>query len=879
MRPVPALRAGGTLEHSALYIERPEDTRVYELLGEGTFVNILTTRQMGKSSLMTRLKSRLSERGFRTAALDLAGDIGTPESADAFYRGLIDQIALDIDVDLDVAGWWTDEARGTPNQRLLRFFRDVVGRSVATRVVIFLDEIDSTLKLPYSDDLFTAIRALHNERPDVEAYQRITFCLLGTATPGELIKDRRTTPYNVGQTVELGDFDAARDDLEDLERAMGQRGGPGKELVRAVLSWTGGHPYLTMAVCRLALEADARSAGDVERLVRRQIIEHPSADLKIHFEWINNFLATRLQQGSATFQLYADALAGRRVRERTTIANAELRLSGLVKAGADGHLVVRNRIYMDRFGTEWLRQARPPLVPPWLGRAALGAVAIAVLTVFYLVTQARLAEQRLETERQKTHRQISSLLRLLGKEQREDEAERIRSEASSLIMTLSDSPAQVGIQSELDTEYNTFWERKAQGYDRQASNLFARGKIDSGLLFSAAAAVKRGRAVLSDEAKRWLERSAAHAHGVAALSLSEQRALRVRFYGSDHVVALASDGTLAVWGADNTTRPQRENLVEPTSLATGDGLVAIGRPRALELWAATSSPNASRVIEPRRTLAIPCDKVWSVALGPSDGERVQVAVGCDNGRAYARDVGTSGPDAFFALPEDRGLEHIAAGVRSRVYAVGFGTTGRELITGSLRLWGVVWALESRTPTFMDVDGGQALAAAFAPGNADRAVVAGHGKSVVYAREGKKWMAESTLSLEGFEFVSATISPDGSRVLNAVRNQAHDGYVIVWEPKRSSGVEVLRLSIPGAAPVDAEWAPDGRRFAAAMSDGSVRIFSVEPSDIPGDAEAFWSAWQSRLGISIEEEQGEVRPLWPEGFTQLRGPRTALQGLIR
>jgi hypothetical protein len=78
-----------------------------------------------------------------------------------------------------------------------------VAEGVAGPVVIFQDEIDSTLKLAFTDDLFTAIRGMYNERTLVPAYERISFCLLGVATPNELIKDRRTTPYNVGCTMKV----------------------------------------------------------------------------------------------------------------------------------------------------------------------------------------------------------------------------------------------------------------------------------------------------------------------------------------------------------------------------------------------------------------------------------------------------------------------------------------------------------------------------------------------------------------------------------------------------------------------------------------------------------------------------------------------------
>jgi hypothetical protein len=75
--------------------------------------------------------------------------------------------------------------------------------------MVILDEIDSTLKLPYTDDLFVALRAMYNDRPQETAFEQVAFCLVGVTTPNELIKDQRTTPYNVGRMIELRDFDPA----------------------------------------------------------------------------------------------------------------------------------------------------------------------------------------------------------------------------------------------------------------------------------------------------------------------------------------------------------------------------------------------------------------------------------------------------------------------------------------------------------------------------------------------------------------------------------------------------------------------------------------------------------------------------------------------
>src|SRR5207248_147120 len=77
-------------------------------------------------------------------------------------------------------------------------------------IVLFLDEIDAVRSLPFStDEFFAAIRECYNRRSQDPAFERLTFCLLGVATPSDLIQDTRTTPFNIGRRFELTDFTPA----------------------------------------------------------------------------------------------------------------------------------------------------------------------------------------------------------------------------------------------------------------------------------------------------------------------------------------------------------------------------------------------------------------------------------------------------------------------------------------------------------------------------------------------------------------------------------------------------------------------------------------------------------------------------------------------
>lgn len=113
------LQAGGTLNpRRHIYIVRPEDDQLFELLLAGEYVNVLTSRQMGKSSLMMKTTARLAERGVRFVAIELAGEIGTPDTAEAFYVGLLNQIVRDLALTIDLVTWWPAHAPETLNQRL-----------------------------------------------------------------------------------------------------------------------------------------------------------------------------------------------------------------------------------------------------------------------------------------------------------------------------------------------------------------------------------------------------------------------------------------------------------------------------------------------------------------------------------------------------------------------------------------------------------------------------------------------------------------------------------------------------------------------------------------------------------------------------------------
>ena len=83
-------------------------------------------------------------------------------------------------------------------QRFSLFIEEILLVEIEQNIVIFVDEIDSVLSLSFSlDDFFALIRFFYNRRVDEPKYQRLTFALLGVATPSDLIADKTQTPFIV----------------------------------------------------------------------------------------------------------------------------------------------------------------------------------------------------------------------------------------------------------------------------------------------------------------------------------------------------------------------------------------------------------------------------------------------------------------------------------------------------------------------------------------------------------------------------------------------------------------------------------------------------------------------------------------------------------
>jgi WD40 repeat protein/subtilisin-like proprotein convertase family protein len=310
---------------------------------------------MGKSSLMARAIKSLRGEGQLAAVVGLNQIGARAEGTEPgrWYYSIAYRIVRELRLKVDLQSWWQEKSALMSEQRLAEFFWEIVLTNTSVPVTVFFDEIQRAADLPFSRELFSAIRACYTGRATEPDLCRLNFVVLGVATPGQLCPDSSVSPFDFGRPIELRDFT-----LDETYRFTAGFGGDTEEarrLLDRVYAWAGGQPYLTQKIAR-GVARRRGTAADVERVVKAQFLSPGTAQEE---PLLNHIRSVLTQGGARTRQaltLLSKLGAGQLVAsDPGSPAQQILSLAGVTRSGSGGELKFRNRLYRETFSPRWVR--------------------------------------------------------------------------------------------------------------------------------------------------------------------------------------------------------------------------------------------------------------------------------------------------------------------------------------------------------------------------------------------------------------------------------------------------------------------------------------------------------------------------------------------
>jgi hypothetical protein len=363
---------GGALKHDDPdYVKRDTDEELLKALKDRDFCCVLNSTQTGKSSLMNRMLHGLEEYGFLCVSIDLTTFVGSDCTSNQFYRDFSEKLieklkTVEILLSFDLENWWQKKSSNSAMLRLESLITDIILKKTSKILVIFVDEINRISEFKFGSDFFGLIRSFYNRRSTIDDYKRLTFALLGIATPSQLCPNEKISPFNIGKNIKLRPFQPHEiTPLKDkLVKEIHYSEAKATEAMEKILSYTNGHPYLTHSLCQLVIDKNTNFDVNIDQLVEEKFIKGwRNSHYQDHFDNIRRNLSQSNQRSMRLLDLYKKILVSSQENHQNNNhalqANAnnmvqiDLQLLGLVLE-EDHILKPYCKIYEEIFDQKWI---------------------------------------------------------------------------------------------------------------------------------------------------------------------------------------------------------------------------------------------------------------------------------------------------------------------------------------------------------------------------------------------------------------------------------------------------------------------------------------------------------------------------------------------
>jgi len=262
--------------NSPFYVERPpiEATCYTAILKPGILIRIKAPRQMGKTSLMSRILYQGEKQGYQTGFINLWSR-ELFKNLDSFLESFCANVSLELGIEEKIDQYWKPQ-RYSSQTNCTNYFQSYLLKELKQPVILGLDEVDRIFQYSeIADEFFTMLRSWHEKGKNNKIWQKLRL-VISHSQEVYISLDVNKSPFNVGLPIDLNKFSLAQ--LQNLVKRHGLQWSDTE--INQLMGMIDGHPYLVrtalyhIATSDLTLEQFLEIAPTEEGLYEDHLYRH-----------------------------------------------------------------------------------------------------------------------------------------------------------------------------------------------------------------------------------------------------------------------------------------------------------------------------------------------------------------------------------------------------------------------------------------------------------------------------------------------------------------------------------------------------------------------------------------------------------------------------